>query len=546
MHPTLSAQNLSKLPGNLRHTAANALRGYLEDLNQLSAYIDRSPKQPGAEFLLPIFYCNLVATDLPGLATQLESSFGPTLNRIAGGVTSLQSVMSLYALDIVGPAALVDLWPRCWAWISFLDTYRESLPGGGITDSAVASTIVEIIATMLLHPQTARLVDKTCRVRVVLARAWAILLDDENTEGLWEISHQLQLCLGLDKPRNLEEAMEGAGGDHRALAALLVKHVNRIATHPGTSDAAAVWFSPMLSPIFLTLGEHACDERKFRDALLRQGIVKAVTYAVCQLCEHGEDDMIFAGFISLLFEYINAAPSTSIPQALQAGLLSAIVAYEHRKSPHAEEVLHSLLNFLLIYLVHRPVVTELRTVLACLDVHSPSNTFRGCGLHEKWNRFLALAQCRIEVLAELESPDHVDLRVCDNSQCGTVMAKVNFRRCSGCLITHYCSKDCQIADWNSGEHRYSCEELEELSLEHLRGTTQPERAFIRALVLQEYIKFHPTLGAAFQEFERRSPDQIACLRFDFSDHLQGCTVKVTALDPWEHDFSLVRYPLGVS
>ncbi|KAJ6586020.1 hypothetical protein B0H19DRAFT_1111184 [Mycena capillaripes] len=49
-------------------------------------------------------------------------------------------------------------------------------------------------------------------------------------------------------------------------------------------------------------------------------------------------------------------------------------------------------------------------------------------------------------------------RACDNMECGVIRDKKEFRCCSACKSTYYCSNDCQRHDWGEG-HRQECDRL---------------------------------------------------------------------------------------
>ncbi|KAF7321894.1 hypothetical protein MKEN_00711600 [Mycena kentingensis (nom. inval.)] len=46
---------------------------------------------------------------------------------------------------------------------------------------------------------------------------------------------------------------------------------------------------------------------------------------------------------------------------------------------------------------------------------------------------------------------------CSNLQCLNITPNNVAKRCSGCKVLHYCSKDCQRIDWKEGNHRAFCD-----------------------------------------------------------------------------------------
>lgn len=47
----------------------------------------------------------------------------------------------------------------------------------------------------------------------------------------------------------------------------------------------------------------------------------------------------------------------------------------------------------------------------------------------------------------------------DITQCDKVDEDDAFKRCEECLVTYYCSRECQKADWKTGNHQVSCKEV---------------------------------------------------------------------------------------
>ncbi|KAJ6524403.1 hypothetical protein DFH09DRAFT_186434 [Mycena vulgaris] len=124
---------------------------------------------------------------------------------------------------------------------------------------------------------------------------------------------------------------------------------------------------------------------------------------------------------------------------------------------------------------------------------------------ESWTDFIMLVFDRAEIMGQL-----VPKKMCDNLACSKKDVKDDFRMCSGCKHSYYCSKECQNADWRAGRHKPAC-------LVHRRGAhnlterhhlTKRNRDFMRALLDHDFrkhkgqiydqivkcIKVHPDAG----------------------------------------------------
>ena len=65
---------------------------------------------------------------------------------------------------------------------------------------------------------------------------------------------------------------------------------------------------------------------------------------------------------------------------------------------------------------------------------------------------------------------HYDLRICD--YCGDTETMLgNYKCCSACKVTRYCSKECQRAHWTQGGHKHACGHVDcEIDHEEIKGT----------------------------------------------------------------------------
>ncbi|KAJ7134088.1 hypothetical protein C8R43DRAFT_640269 [Mycena crocata] len=119
---------------------------------------------------------------------------------------------------------------------------------------------------------------------------------------------------------------------------------------------------------------------------------------------------------------------------------------------------------------------------------------------------------------KLDTP-HLRCKACDNSECGAILDKSQFRRCSKCKSSYYCSHECQDSDWQHGRHRLICNAMKILSLTDgtrlCSSNSIRERSFMRAILHNDYhesirgiyegqVKFmaaHPDSGPFFTLFD---------------------------------------------
>ncbi|KAJ7189203.1 hypothetical protein C8R46DRAFT_1056805, partial [Mycena filopes] len=69
--------------------------------------------------------------------------------------------------------------------------------------------------------------------------------------------------------------------------------------------------------------------------------------------------------------------------------------------------------------------------------------------------------------------------------CGLIAPKSRFRRCGGCQIRWFCSRECQALDWKQDGHRDACASLSIATWpDHARSR---DRGFMRVIVHRAYL-----------------------------------------------------------
>ncbi|KAJ7477400.1 hypothetical protein FB451DRAFT_1172955 [Mycena latifolia] len=458
MHPSLHLRNLSKLPMIWRKRAIAAADGSFDNLLALTPLVISDHR---AQQVLPVLYATLDATSISDMVVQFDSSSGPLpesktcISRCIVALHFLQCLCECFAVD----AAVTDFWPRCWEWIRFIDTYRDYLDW--IPPAVVANTLiipVSTIVAMTIHHLVQRLIRTTPGVRVVLVRGWdALLAADhllDHKDTFFRLCDFLSTSLDLTVSANLDEALEGAGVSRIHLASLVVKHITRVLLQDSIINKAAP-----LSAIFPIVAQWLRDDIEFQKALLDEGMVTAVTAAACLLSRPplNSDAKVLSAFFILLAQCAIQSPShVFIQQSLKAGLLTVIVACGQRIDLKAANLVGVILDALKTSLVYRSILLQIGISLAQVDIDAATDALGESDISDKWRTFLKLVDERVQILVEHENM--IPQRACDNSKCGAIASKADFRRCSGCSSSRYCSTACQEHDWKSpGSHRNSCD-----------------------------------------------------------------------------------------
>ncbi len=170
-------------------------------------------------------------------------------------------------------------------------------------------------------------------------------------------------------------------------------------------------------------------------------------------------------------------------QALQAGLMTALaecapVAFTFKSSDRVRitTTLHHLTRLTTHLTVARQVSAELERLENTLSVEG---RFSGStpDVKEAWKTFYEAILARREILAQMHVLNSTPMS-CDNVggveldvhhlqvpmpalklQCFRFNERASFKKCAGCGMAHYCSKDCQARAWKEKGHRSECKTL---------------------------------------------------------------------------------------
>ncbi|KAF8209699.1 hypothetical protein K438DRAFT_1753350 [Mycena galopus ATCC 62051] len=221
MHPALSIENISQLPGrykvrlsafppvlllklthqNVKVMARSAANGSLRDLTRLYSYLDNLG-EANCQLLLPIFYSALDPAGIsPAASLDQPTSSSNDTDCCGRAAMSLNCVAQLTQIvNVFSPDLAAEFWPRIWAWIQFLYTHRDAVPVVVAADPVTTySTYGHIIAHFVPDPM-----DATPELRVVITAVWKVLLGVRG--DFQEATYVLLSC--LIRPLGMDYSIE--------------------------------------------------------------------------------------------------------------------------------------------------------------------------------------------------------------------------------------------------------------------------------------------------------------------------------------------------
>ncbi|KAJ7184947.1 hypothetical protein C8R46DRAFT_1343919 [Mycena filopes] len=471
MHFSLRLEAAAALPPSFRKHVLAASKGSLTDWRQLNELTRQGYRQAG--LFLPALYACLDPSAIPTPAALDEMlvariSARPLLGKVVLALTAVCTFPT-------SPAASIDIWPRAWAWIEFVFSYRDVLSDLP-SEIALCRHFVEVIWNFVSIPEVAVLVDATPGVRVVVGRAWSCLIDDADEPSSLD---NLTSIIGRGRMPDwhVDEYMEGVGEAH-AFAALVVKFIYRSLAGPELYLDLAGVLSFMSSinsghPIHALLRSH--------------GIITALVQTILKIPLATAGNTISPYALQLLRTQLHLAGGYwYLKEAFQNGFLQAIILSCARAG--ADMDLDPLRSFLGVILpnstVYYSLLIHLEAAFLEIDVDATDKRLATSLVVIEWRAFVKFAQQRFKI-KELFDTTHISRKACDNLACSFVGAKSKFRCCSACTGTYYCSPDCQRIDWREGGHRKICRHIRAHSIASPR-VGKRDITFIRTLLDYDY------------------------------------------------------------
>ncbi|KAJ7183823.1 hypothetical protein C8R46DRAFT_1067884 [Mycena filopes] len=503
MHPSLEFKVLASLPFSLRTTATRAYNGSGPALERILNLLWSQADE--AELLLPVLFANLDDSTIPS-ATYMDTIWATDsdLRRTDLFHRPLQCLDQLLSATIP-KGALCDLWPRAWAWCLFFFTYHSFLPEPEQpTLYGLSSLYVGLLHLFGSTRECSELLMSTPGVRTLFATAWKHLsyrfLDEPVTNLASSEVYDLCLFLKFDarhsSPAQLQEYIDGVDSDVGKLASLLELHIRTATIVLERSQDFSGDFKDFFSaPIaFLRHLEHSdSGSSKLLAGWPASWYTETLTRAARVLVNHAAS--LQSDCIDLLAGQIETPRGFRQIRCLLNNDFLTTLRASAMQLPGPDGGSESIIRYWLVEIL--PSITVFHSLLAPLQIglqralhQTLSTDISSPEIAKAWSDLVNMIEARAKVKAHFDSENYVPVAGCDNVVCGQIQDRTVFKQCSQCQTALYCSTECQRLDWKAG-HRRACAEMRTLHRAHSEVLTRRDRAFLRALLDEEYAQRKP-------------------------------------------------------
>ncbi|KAJ7114675.1 hypothetical protein C8R43DRAFT_1039188 [Mycena crocata] len=445
--------------------------------------------------LLPVYFALLDSSHLH------EDEWLP--DRIRIGQTVFHSLSAIMRHMLVPMDSLEDLWPRLWIWLQFLDRHPDAVSDEDDDDLEIRPTGTALARLNLLSfvshlgglPNIHPLISMTRGVLLLVSRLWVRWIHEERIRKRSGLCMMilLQQFIRVRHP-HFDEVIDGVGGTHLDLGALVLKHIDIMVSqiHSGTLSQDEV------KDFRIVLGELA--NPKYREAFVVQGIVASILKLVIALWPVHPDCTPY--FIHILGKYMQCYPVFPwVVEALDAGLLGLFARWAMQGS-FSEAYDHYSLRLIFCRLlpsqmIYYSVVRRVEKVGH--DTLIP--LFKHPGIRRDWMVLRDLTAGRSLLKSQFDIRG-ISLKFCGNLKCNNIEQKTSLSRCSRCSYSYYCSAACQRSHWSSGGHRDVCQLRDQTGDERLSAK---KLSFIRYIVHNDYTTRKEEIFRLRAEFMFASP-----------------------------------------
>ncbi|KLO07112.1 hypothetical protein SCHPADRAFT_664396 [Schizopora paradoxa] len=316
--------------------------------------------------------------------------------------------------------------------------------------------------------------------------------------GLFTLLHFLQIQVTI---ASLDEVLEALGGNAKPFMDVTIARLEDTFNAPEIVDRTTFVYTT----IFLVIGNtDSVIGHPIWVAMRAKNPIVILTNAVRRVLDilptassgrYGPDSASkLRHFVTTVLFHISTTllkDSVRVKlalQALQAEIMTALIdcaplAFSFR--PFDRDAIVKVLKQLTWLTMHLPVARQASAELEKLErTCSVQGRFNASTLDVRnaWVTFYDAILARRTILEQMQTLDSTPM-ACDN--CFRFDERANFKKCAGCGMTHYCSRDCQSRAWKEKGHRDECKTLKNNTSKRKQRTVNQEKYFLARIAVND-------------------------------------------------------------
>ncbi|KLO07107.1 hypothetical protein SCHPADRAFT_945541 [Schizopora paradoxa] len=299
----------------------------------------------------------------------------------------------------------------------------------------------------------------------------------------------------------LDEVLAAVGGDAKVFIDTLITRLDKILRPPEIFDRVATIYLTLflvLDPVRAVPKHPICTALRARNPTI---ILTDALHRALEALPQASFGSSFNSYatekgydlISTILSHISNVlkeDTDRIKQALQTlqtGILTVLidcapVAFKFKALDR--DAMVDVLRQLTWLTTHLPVARQASAELERLErTCSVQSRFNASTLDVRnaWVTFYDAILARRAILLQMQTLNSTPM-ACDN--CYRFDERATFKKCAGCGMAHYCSKDCQSRAWKEKGHRAECKGLKDKPAKGRRAMSE-EKYFLARVALND-------------------------------------------------------------
>lgn len=348
------------------------------------------------------------------------------------------------------------------------------------TDNTICLALSGLVSHFTEDSRCLALIDSTVGVRMLLTGAWRAMFDDTHiTIDMAAIAQVLSRLKLIRNTSDREELSEGAGGRFADFVTLLARYIDLVVpTARSEVTYQTHYYICAILPTINSLGSGDQETMCLLIPSMTRILSTFTRYAGLYIPSttrglSATDDVLGAILLTIYSSCTRIQRARLFRQLVDTGILRALVGFALRGTE--VEYTSKLLALISKSTVFFSVVSQMEAGFEDAQDLLADPAFPNSALFGAWTEFRALAEDRITLAKSWQLSGRGTRKACDNvevrrtlplrcklkqlHQCASIGPKGDFKCCGYCHTVYYCSRACQLVDWNRGDHHANCAQL---------------------------------------------------------------------------------------